>query len=113
MPRESTPAQIVPSLEGLGSLRDPLASASPLGWNCYVSHKSAGRIMPPPGVIQAESWQLNADSYRLANGSNAMFRACLMASASRRWCGVQTPVRRRGTILPASATNCESSRTSL
>ena len=35
-----------------------------------------------------------------------MFRACLMASDRRRWCGVQTPVRRRGTILPLSATNC-------
>ncbi len=35
-----------------------------------------------------------------------MFRACLMAEDKRRWCGVQTQVRRRGTILPLSATNC-------
>src|ERR1017187_8919449 len=34
-----------------------------------------------------------------------MFRACLMARVRRRWCVVQTPVSRRGTILPRSATN--------
>jgi len=38
-----------------------------------------------------------------------MFRACLMAEASRCWCGEQTPVKRRGTILPLSATNWPSS----
>ena len=32
-----------------------------------------------------------------------------MAALRRRWCGVQTPLRRRGTILPLSAMNCESS----
>ena len=42
---------------------------------------------------------------RVANGSRAMFRACLMARVRRRWCVVQTPVSRRGTILPRSATN--------
>ncbi len=47
---------------------------------------------------------------RPANGSNAMLRACLMAVASRCWCGEQTPVNRRGTILPLSATNCPSRR---
>src|SRR5271163_918275 len=41
-----------------------------------------------------------------------MLRACLMARVSLRWCVVQTPVRRRGTILPRSATNCCSRRTS-
>ena len=50
---------------------------------------------------------------RPANGNRAMLRACLMAEDNRRWCGVQTPVSRRGTILPLSATNCASSRTSL
>src|ERR1035437_9318872 len=34
-----------------------------------------------------------------------MFRACLMARVRRRWCVVHTPVSRRGTILPRSATN--------
>src|SRR6185437_7724446 len=47
---------------------------------------------------------------RALNGSKAMLRACLIAVDSRRWCGVHTPLRRRGTILPLSATNCESSR---
>ena len=41
-----------------------------------------------------------------------MFRACLIARVSRRWCVVQTPVNRRGTILPRSATNPCSRRTS-
>ena len=49
---------------------------------------------------------------RAAKGSSAMLRACLMARVSLRWCVVQTPVRRRGTILPRSATNCCSRRTS-
>jgi hypothetical protein len=39
-------------------------------------------------------------------------RACLMARVRRRWCVVQTPVRRRGTILPRSATNPCNRRTS-
>jgi hypothetical protein len=41
-----------------------------------------------------------------------MFRACLIARVNRRWCVVHTPVKRRGTILPRSATNCCSSLTS-
>jgi len=41
-----------------------------------------------------------------------MFRACLMARVRRRWCVVHTPVRRRGTILPRSATKPCSRRTS-
>ena len=41
-----------------------------------------------------------------------MLRACLMARVSRRWCLVQTPVRRRGTILPRSATKPCNRRTS-
>src|ERR1019366_7305353 len=41
-----------------------------------------------------------------------MFRACLMARVRRRWCVVQTPVSRRGTILPRSATNPCNSLTS-
>jgi hypothetical protein len=58
--------------------------------------------------IREDPCESVADSYyeaRPANGSSAMFRACLMARDRRRWCGVQTPVRRRGTILPLSATN--------
>jgi hypothetical protein len=43
----------------------------------------------------------------VANGSSAMLRACLTASAKRRWQGVHTPLRRRGTILPRSEMNCE------
>src|SRR5580698_6948282 len=35
-----------------------------------------------------------------------------MARVRRRWCVVQTPVKRRGTIFPRSATNCCRSRTS-
>src|SRR5271156_6026799 len=35
-----------------------------------------------------------------------------MARVRRRWCVVQTPVRRRGTILPRSATKPCKSRTS-
>ena len=38
---------------------------------------------------------------RPANGSNAIFRACLIANDKRRWCGVQTPVSRRGDDLAA------------
>src|SRR6202167_5969414 len=41
-----------------------------------------------------------------------MFRACLMARVRRRWWVVQTPVSRRGTILPRSATKPCSRRTS-
>src|ERR1039457_5045298 len=41
-----------------------------------------------------------------------MFRGCLMARVRGRWCAVQTPVSRRGTILPRSATKPCSSRTS-
>src|SRR5580658_3172531 len=41
-----------------------------------------------------------------------MLRACLIAFDSRRWCVVHTPVSRRGTIFPRSATNPCSSRTS-
>src|SRR5580693_6522715 len=41
-----------------------------------------------------------------------MLRACLMARVRRRWCVVQTPVSRRGTILPRSATKPCSRRTS-
>src|SRR6185437_2770625 len=51
--------------------------------------------------------------YRAANGSSAMLRARLMAEVNCLWCGVHTPVTRRGTILPRSATNCCSRRTSL
>src|SRR5215471_8316059 len=51
--------------------------------------------------------------YRAAKGSRAMLRARLMAAVKRRWWGVHTPVKRRGTILPRSATNCCSRRTSL
>jgi len=39
-------------------------------------------------------------------------RACLMARVRRRWCVVQTPVSRRGTIFPRSATKPCSRRTS-
>ena len=48
-----------------------------------------------------------------ANGSRAIFRARLMASDSARWCVEQVPVRRRGRILPRSATNSLTKRTSL
>src|ERR1700752_4021296 len=41
-----------------------------------------------------------------------MFRACLIARVRRRWCVVHTPVRRRGTILPRSATKPCNRRTS-
>src|ERR1022692_4032572 len=41
-----------------------------------------------------------------------MLRDCLMACETLRWWRVQTPVRRRGTILPRSATNPCSRRTS-
>src|ERR1700684_4258790 len=41
-----------------------------------------------------------------------MLRACLMARVRRRWCVVQTPVSRRGTILPRSATKPCRRRTS-
>src|SRR6202789_3409807 len=41
-----------------------------------------------------------------------MLRACLMAFDSRRWCVVHTPVNRRGTILPRSATKPCNRRTS-
>ena len=37
-----------------------------------------------------------------ANGISAMLRACLIASAKRRWCGAHTPEMRRGVILPRS-----------
>src|SRR5271154_1821401 len=42
-----------------------------------------------------------------AKGSRAMLRARLMASPSQRWWREQTPVMRRGRILPRSWTNCE------
>ena len=42
-----------------------------------------------------------------------MLRACLMASASRRWCGAHTPEMRRGVILPRSLMNEFSMRMSL
>src|ERR1700730_14993307 len=42
-----------------------------------------------------------------ANGNRAMLRARLMATPSQRWCRAQTPVMRRGRILPRSCTNWE------
>src|SRR5579863_5386813 len=42
-----------------------------------------------------------------------MFRARLMATATRCWCGEQVPVSRRGRILPRSETNWLTKRTSL
>src|ERR1700751_6077684 len=41
-----------------------------------------------------------------------MLRACLIARVRRRWCVVHTPVSRRGTILPRSATKPCRRRTS-
>src|SRR4029077_7164399 len=42
-----------------------------------------------------------------AKGISAMLRARLMATPSQRWGREQTPVIRRGRILPRSCTNCE------
>ena len=50
--------------------------------------------------IRVNPWPILYEA-RPANGSSAMFRACLMARDRRRWCGVQTPVRRRGHDLAA------------
>src|SRR5262249_48568863 len=47
------------------------------------------------------------------NGIRAMLRACLLASASRRWCGAHTPEIRLGVILPRSLMKLPNSRTSL
>src|SRR2546429_10024236 len=40
-------------------------------------------------------------------GSKAILRARLMATPNPRWCRAQTPVIRRGRILPRSCTNCD------
>src|ERR1019366_1318975 len=81
-----------------------------------VSMRECGRSCAaqrwmPDNQLPVTSHQLLL--YRLENRSSAVLRACLMGSARRRWCGVHTPVKRRGTILPDSATNCPSRRTSL